>query len=546
MPGTQGKLGQIGRRLIWGLWGLALVLSLALGGWPALAQSVDTEPVFLDGLFLFDVPGASDLTAVERAGAIETNLLPVLESGEPIIVQVELRSPASGNSNPSTPVIFANDRYIMTVTQADAKVGGAVTPQAQADAWVATLNRALAQAQDERSAGFLTRALARTLAAVAVAMAIHLLAGVLWHRWLQPLVARFSWGGETEDDHRKGFGLLLRLSLFLVRAVLWFSAMTYIANLFPTTRRFSHLVWRSLRDGLFDRSLILGSRAFSLLDILMLVAALLGLVVAANTVTNILRSRFLSIAGISVAAQEAIAVLSKYTLILLGTVVLLQLWGIDLSSIALIASGLGIGIGFGLQNLVKDFVSGLVMVFERPIQVGDFVDFRDVKGTITRIGSRSTEIRTLDQVSIIVPNSRFLDNEITNWSHGNPVSRIRLPVGVSYQADPIVVKQALLESCRKNQEILTTPSPQVFFLGFGDNALKFELLVWIAQPHRQLMIKSDLYFAIEASLRQHSIEVPFPQRDLHIRSGSLPLEISAEAQHWLQQWGRIGNDNRPG
>lgn len=99
------------------------------GGWPALAQSVDTEPVFLDGLFLFDVPGASDLTAVERAGAIETNLLPVLESGEPIIVQVELRSPASGNSNPSTPVIFANDRYIMTVTQADAKVGGAVTPK---------------------------------------------------------------------------------------------------------------------------------------------------------------------------------------------------------------------------------------------------------------------------------------------------------------------------------------------------------------------------------------------------------------------------------
>jgi small-conductance mechanosensitive channel len=258
------------------------------------------------------------------------------------------------------------------------------------------------------------------------------------------------------------------------------------------------------------------------------------MVIVASALTNLMRSRVLRATGISLAAQEAIAVLSKYTLLLLGTVVVLQLWGIDLSSIALIASGLGIGVGLGLQGLVKDFVSGLVLVFERPVQVGDFVDFGEVKGTVARIGSRSTEIRTLDSVSIIVPNSRFLESEVINWSHGNPVSRIRLPVGVAYSADPQAVRSALLEACQSNQEILTTPAPQVFFLGFGDNAFNFQLLVWIAQPSRQLVIKSDLYFAIEACLRQHGIEIPFPQRDLHIRSG-LPLELSPEALLLLRQ-----------
>jgi potassium-dependent mechanosensitive channel len=225
----------------------------------------------------------------------------------------------------------------------------------------------------------------------------------------------------------------------------------------------------------------------------------------------------------------------------------LQLWGLDLSSIALIASGLGIGVGLGLQGLVKDFVSGLVLVFERPVQVGDFVDFGQVKGTVARIGSRSTEIRTLDQVSIIVPNSHFLDSEVTNWSHGNPVSRIRLPVGVAYSSDPQEVKSALLDACKKNQEILSAPAPQVFFMGFGGSALDFQLLVWIAQPSRQLVIKSDLYFAIEASLRDRGIEVPFPQRDLHIRSGHLPIDLSPEAQQFLRGLtGKSGSGPREG
>lgn len=524
-------MGWLGR-LVWSVV-LALVLHGGMVG-PGLAQTTDTEPVFLDGLFLFDIPAAGDLTAVERALAIETNLESLIEDSDPVPVRTETRS--VGETGGSNPVILAGDRYIMTVTSADVAVGGASTPQAQADRWAASLADALSQARTERQSGFLTQALIKALAALAAALVLHLLTGWLWHRWLKPLLERLSFWPSDSEHHGTGLKLLFRLTLILVRGAVWFTALAYIANLFPLTRRVSYRVSSSLQEGLFDRSLLLGSRSYSLFDLLLVLATLLALVVLASTLTNLMRSRVLQVTGISLAAQEAISVLSKYTLILLGTVVVLQLWGIDLSSIALIASGLGIGVGLGLQGLVKDFVSGLVLVFERPVQVGDFVDFGQVKGTVARIGSRSTEIRTLDHVSIIVPNSRFLESEVINWSHGNPVSRIRLPVGVSYSADPHQVRAALLEACKKNQEILTAPAPQVFFLGFGDSALNFELLVWIAQPSRQLVIKSDLYFVIEASLRHHDIEVPFPQRDLHIRSGYLPMPLAAETQQSLDQF----------
>lgn len=530
-----------GRWLCQVVLGLVLVLGLhglMAGAGVAQVPSPDAEPVFLDGLYLFDVPGAGDLTAQERALAIETNLAPLIEVSEPVLVQTEIRpiQGSDGTERASNPIILANDRYIMTVTSADVGIGQGDNPQEQAELWVNTLQNVLIQVQAERQPGFWRQALLRSLAALAVALALHWLAGKLWHTWFKPLAHHLSlWPEDLAEDEVTGLKLLFRLSLFLVQGAVWFITLAYVADLFPFTRRLSFLVSRGLREGLFARNLILGDRPYSLLDLMLLLIVLLSLVIAASATTNVLRSRFLRITGVSVAAQEAIAVLTKYTLILMGTVVVLQLWGIDLSSIALIASGLGIGVGLGLQGLVKDFVSGLVMVFERPVQVGDFVDFGEVKGTIARIGSRSTEIRTLDQVSIIVPNSRFLESEVVNWSHGNPISRIRLPVGVSYNADPLRVKAALLEACESNQDILSVPSPQVFFLGFGDSALNFQLLVWIAQPGRQLIIKSDLYFAIAASLKRHSIEVPFPQRDLHIRSGHLPIAASSEAQQQLSK-----------
>jgi small-conductance mechanosensitive channel len=502
-----------------------------------------TQPVFLDGMLVFEVPGAADLTALERANAIERSLTPLVTSPTPVSVRVETRGTETDSGRSATPIIFADDRYIMSITSNDVAVGGAANLQEQADEWATTIATTLASVREDRADGLYWRGVLGTLVALAVAFGISWMAGKLWHDWLPPMVSRITTWSRDIDGDVTGLRLLFHGSLFLVRLAVWLGAISYIASLFPLTRRIGYLVLNSLEDGLFKRNLQLGGENYSLFDLLLLLVVLLGVMIAASAATNLLRSRFLRMTGISVAAQEAIATLSKYTLVLIGGVVILQLWGIDLSSLALIASGLGIGIGFGLQNIVKDFVSGLVMVFERPVQVGDFVDFGQGMGTIVRIGARGTEIRTLDHVTIIVPNSRFLENEVINWSHGNPVSRIRLPVGVAYSSNPEQVKEALLEACQHDKQILKAPAPQVFFTGFGDSDLEFELLVWIAQPSRQVMIRSDLYFAIEASLRRHQIEIPFPQRDLHIRSGSLPLAVNPETKQLLQQIQNLSDQN---
>lgn len=488
----------------------------------------EAAPVRLNSDILFEVTAAGGLTAQERANTIERQLNGLLEHPDPSQIRVVNREQG--------PIIFADGNYIMSVTDADAQVNLQNSALDQAQVCQNKIENALSRARLESQQGYLYRAGIKAALALSLALAAHQILGWFWYKRIRPFVANLALFQQASGEQMTGVKLLLRLLLFVLRAGIWFVTLTYVTNLFPLTRAITGTLTEGLLDSLLSRSIPLGSRSYSLLDVLLLAASLFGLVIAASALTNLLKSRFLQVTGISLGAQEGVAILAKYTLIFLGTVVVLQIWGIDLSSLALIASGLGVGIGLGLQNIAKDFVSGLILVFERPIQVGDFVDFDEVMGTVSRIGSRSTEIRTLDHVSIIVPNSRFIETEVINWSHRNAISRIRLPVGVSYSSDPLQVKEALLEACQSNDQILTAPAPQVLFTGFGDSALEFQLVVWISQPNKQIVIKSDLYFAIEACLRKHQIEIPFPQRDLHIRSGYWPAASMTEGS----------NSNRPG
>jgi small-conductance mechanosensitive channel len=166
--------------------------------------------------------------------------------------------------------------------------------------------------------------------------------------------------------------------------------------------------------------------------------------------------------------------------------------------------------------------------------VGDFVEVGDLQGTVRRVSLRSTEVVTLDRISIIVPNSEFLESRVVNWSHGSPVSRLQIPVGVAYGSDCTAVRKALIDACDDYQGILAKPTPRVFFSGFGDSSLNFTLLVWINQPMRQYDIRSDLNFRIEALLRLRGITIPFPQRDLHFKNDSLQLSLSPELASALQ------------
>jgi small-conductance mechanosensitive channel len=319
--------------------------------------------------------------------------------------------------------------------------------------------------------------------------------------------------------------------LSIARISVWVAAILYIADLFPDSRAISQQIRDVLISSFNAPILTLGKSSYSIINLSILGALLFGLILLVRAFIDIFKDRVLSIAGLNRGAQEAITVIVQYTLIFIGTLVLLQIWGLDLSSLTILASALSIGLGIGLQNIAKNFGSGLILVFERPIQVGDFIEVGDLHGTVERIGARSTEIRTLDRVSIIVPNSRFLDSEVINWSHGNPISRLHLPLGVAYGSDPQQVRTVLIESASGHPKVLASPAPSLLFKGFGDSSLDFELLVWTAEPDKQFLLKSDLYFLIYEVLNQNQIEIPFPQRDLHLRSGK--VEISSQLESAL-------------
>ena len=210
---------------------------------------------------------------------------------------------------------------------------------------------------------------------------------------------------------------------------------------------------------------------------------------------------------------------------LLGAFIAIQQIGVDLTTLAAISAVLMVGIGLGLQNITSNFISALILLFERPVQVGDFVEVGGVQGRIRVIKTRSSVVETLDNVSIIVPNLNFITQNVTNWSYRDSKVRIHISVGVSYGSDVDLVAETLLQVGRAHQEVLLNPEPTIQFLDFSNSSLNFDLLVWINDAARQYFVRSDLNFAIVKAFREQGITIPFPQRDLHIQS-AVPMEFS--------------------
>ena len=228
-----------------------------------------------------------------------------------------------------------------------------------------------------------------------------------------------------------------------------------------------------------------------------------------------------------VGVRQAAGKLIRYVVIALGTVVLLQTAGIDLTALNVLAGAVGIGVGFGLQNIANNFMSGLIILFERPIKVGDRIEVDDVNGVVQGINTRSTTVLTNDNIAIIIPNAKLISENVVNWSYTDDQIRFRIPVGVSYGSDVELVKRLLLEVAAENPDVLEDPEPAVRFLGFGDSALDFQIWVWTSSLiHKPNRLRSDLNFAILKRFREHDVEIPFPQRDLHVRSG---LDVLARA-----------------
>lgn len=234
---------------------------------------------------------------------------------------------------------------------------------------------------------------------------------------------------------------------------------------------------------------------------------------------------------LDVGARQAIGSITRYLTLLIGLLIVLQTVGIDLTTLNVLAGAVGIGVGFGLQNIASNFISGLIILLERPIKVGDRIEVGDVDGDVIEIGARSTTVRTNDNIAIIVPNSKFITDNVTNWNYTGPRVRFRVPVNVAYGSAAHEVERLLLEVAKENADVMVEPPPQVRFRGFGDSSLEFELLVWnTSLVHRKGKLKSELNYAIYAKLAEYGIEIPFPQRDLHVRSGTLELKSARQPE----------------
>ncbi len=268
-----------------------------------------------------------------------------------------------------------------------------------------------------------------------------------------------------------------------------------------------------------------GQTEVTLSGLLTLVVLLVLVIAGEMLIKRVFIMRLLSRTKMEPSLQYAIAKILGYLIIVLGFYIALQAVGIDLSSLAIIAGAIGVGLGFGLQNIINNFVSGLIILAERPITIGDRVDVSGVAGQVTKISLRSTTVVTNDNISIIVPNSQFISSTVTNWSHGDPKVRFRVPFGVAYGSDIEKLRRLMLEVAADHLKALKDPKPDLFFKSFGDSSLNFELVVWSAEmtfsPSR---FYSDLNYAIERKLRENNIEIPFPQRDLHLRSGTFTCQ----------------------
>ncbi|MFN2531790.1 MAG: mechanosensitive ion channel family protein [Pyrinomonadaceae bacterium] len=245
---------------------------------------------------------------------------------------------------------------------------------------------------------------------------------------------------------------------------------------------------------------------------------LLLTVFLSNSVSSILDRRLAKRTHIDPGLRYTICRLVRYIVVIVGLLVSLkQAFAVDLTSIAVVFTALSVGIGFGLQYIAADIASGFILLFERPIRVGDRITIAEDEGDVQSINLRTTVVVTNDRIAIIVPNSKLVSQRVINWSYGDPRARISIPVGVSYASNIQVVTKTLIEAVDGVENVLTDPPPRVQFLKFGDYSLDFRLLVWSNQPRRHVQIKSDINYRIEQLFRERGIEIPYPTQEFLLK-----------------------------
>ncbi len=262
----------------------------------------------------------------------------------------------------------------------------------------------------------------------------------------------------------------------------------------------------------------IGESSVTLMSFVYLVVAVLIAIWASKFIVGTLKRKVFPRTQVDKGLQYALARLIRYVLITLGVIIGLQMVGFDLSALTVFAGLFGVGIGFGLQNIISNFASGLIVLLERPIKIGDVVKIGQTVGTVVDIKMRVTIVNTLDNETIIVPNSDLISKEVINWSYQDLTLRLRIPVGVAYGTDVDLVREKLLEVAEELPDVLKEPEPYVYFKEFGDSSLDFELRIWIPSSEYRINVASEARFKIKEKFKESGIQIPFPQHDVWIKS----------------------------
>ena len=267
---------------------------------------------------------------------------------------------------------------------------------------------------------------------------------------------------------------------------------------------------------LFHPFFTIGTSPISIMSIVLLLFAVSASVFIASYIQKVLSEDVFPYTSMDESIKNITNKFVKYLLVVVGVVIGLQINGIDLSAFATIGAGLMVGLGFGLQNIANNFISGIIILVERPIKVGDYVEVGNVYGVISDISTRSTSVVTRENISMIIPNSKFISENVINWSHNTQIVELRIPIGISYMSDPEKAREVLIQIAIDNPEVLTEPAPKVLLIEFGDSSINMELEAWIENATRRFDIISDVNYAIYSKFKENGIIIPFPQRDVHI------------------------------
>ena len=266
----------------------------------------------------------------------------------------------------------------------------------------------------------------------------------------------------------------------------------------------------------------LANTSVTLMSLVVFILLLTVFVVGASYLKKILRDQILPRFVQDEGLQYTLARMSQYSVVVIGILISFQFLGVDFTGLAVIFGFLSVGIGFGLQNITSNFISGLIVLFERPISVGDRVVVNGIEGDIEEINIRATKVKTLENISIIVPNSDFVSKDVINYSHGDPTFKLIIDVGVAYDSDLDEVLQALDEVANESSSVMKRRKHDVHLRSFGDSAWNMKLIVWVPNVKNRYTVQNELNQAIVRKFNERGIEIPFPQRDIHIKSGKEP------------------------